>query len=344
MAQMNNNTEKLVNITWASKKSNEPFSKDCSLEVALWHCHDLKNYGYEPMIRVNGIIMPDVEVDETFFYASVEAAMDGRIWCEGIHNFVTPEWASRFESDCFDFEPGEYEEVLLDNIYIDILGYDSSTGGDDYAIVRDKDIAHICEEDGWVVTQHGDESSIDEDGNPRIWWEVREDKSTEYCYEDECETISDDIDWHEEETEYSLLTPVFHAYWDKIDEVGSLYLGVPSIKYGGWKVKSFAKVYTLKDLEDIIHILQSDPDQVRIENGEIIFEAIDEKEHLISLAETQGWNFTNHDEISVNGEHNLEYIVGDEDDVNSYIVQIDPITGKSRNKGFGNGCFWTEWM
>ena len=31
------------------------------------------------------------------------------------------------------------------------------------------------------------------------------------------------------------------------------------------------------------------------------------------------------------------------DDVTGYIMEVDLDTGKSRHKGNGVGCFWTEW-
>jgi len=40
---------------------------------------------------------------------------------------------------------------------------------------------------------------------------------------------------------------------------------------------------------------------------------------------------------------NIEYDIMSGDKVAGYTVEIEADSGRTRHKGFGNGCFWTEW-
>lgn len=149
----------------------------------------------DAIISVNGIMMPpSVEDDETFFYASAEAAKSGKVWFESVHGFVTQSFKSEFESDCFDWEEGEYEALVSDNIYKDVWDYEPVTGeaGEHSAIVRDKDVADLCEKIGYSVLHCGNSDHILEDGTSDEWWVITPDFHNDSHDEDEDdETILD---------------------------------------------------------------------------------------------------------------------------------------------------------
>ena len=117
-----------------------------------------------PTILVNGIPMPDVEKDETFFYASVNAAEDDKIWVEEAHAFMPRTFRSELEGGCFDRldleeefkEHGGWNKFILDNVYADIMGYNPVTcdmvGGElGLARVYNKDVADLCRDCGYAV-------------------------------------------------------------------------------------------------------------------------------------------------------------------------------------------------
>lgn len=167
------------------------------IEEALRVLEAYRSQVWDGDIFVNGILMPEAE-DETFFYASVDAAKNGKVWLEEAHAFVSEEFKSSFESGCLDDEDGTlldemfhehggWEEYVLNNIYEDIFGYSTITGVDGNAIVWDEDVAHLCEENGYDVCPCGDHT-IREDGTPNEWWlifpNVGEEEYAEILYSD----------------------------------------------------------------------------------------------------------------------------------------------------------------
>ena len=119
------------------------------------HCQNL----IDVTIVYDGIFLPDPEEDETFFYASVEAAKDGKVWVEEAHAFMSPQFKASIEGGCVDLddldeeftEEGGWYSFVIDNIYQDIFGYKPMTGGEGVSIVYDKDVAEMAELNGYDV-------------------------------------------------------------------------------------------------------------------------------------------------------------------------------------------------
>jgi len=174
------------------------FNAEISIEIATtegWkllgtkqiHSIDevIRNYdaSFRIAMFINNIVVTDdvinqVEADETFFYASVEAAKNGKVWCEEVHEFVDPSWKSEFQSGCFDFDgvdPNEEALFWIDirtSIENDINGYMPVTGKDGHAIIRDEDLANKCKEWGYDVLPCGNPEHLLEDGTPDEWWMI----------------------------------------------------------------------------------------------------------------------------------------------------------------------------
>lgn len=160
MANMNKVNKELVIKVVASGlwrahtfKSLDNAIRYCRLAISKFpNCEDAT-------IVVNGIFMPSIEEDETFFYASVEAAKDGKVWVEEAHAFMSQEFKSTIEGGCVDIndldeefaEEGGWYSFVRENIYQDIFGYKPMTGGEGVAIVYDKDVAEMAELDGYDV-------------------------------------------------------------------------------------------------------------------------------------------------------------------------------------------------
>lgn len=141
--------------------------KQCdSLDEAIRFCRFMEKEREDssPTILVNGIPMPDIEKDETFFYASANAAEKDKVWVEEAHAFMSRTFKSELESGCFDRldleeefkEHGGWNLFILDNVYADIMGYNPVTcdmvGGElGLARVYDKDVADLCRDFGYSV-------------------------------------------------------------------------------------------------------------------------------------------------------------------------------------------------
>ena len=123
-------------------------------------------------LMVNGIIMPS-EYDDTFFYASVEAAEDDKVWVEEAHAFMSQSFKSTIEGGCVDkddldrefAEHGGWEAFVIENIYTDVFGYTPVTGEDGHVLVYDEDVANICKKHGYDVLPCVKES----DGMENYW-------------------------------------------------------------------------------------------------------------------------------------------------------------------------------
>lgn len=319
---------------------------------------------YGCTIMVNGYVMPNIEKDETFFYASVEAAEKDKVWCEEAHAFTTPSLKHAIEGACVSAEDldnefsdfGGWESFVIENIYCDVFGYTPMTGDDGTAIIRDEDVAELAINHGFEVRRC---EKVTDDPDNAVWWEAT--RGDIGRYEDDCDEefveaeedddeydidekdISEDIGWDVDIPEYRVLEPTFRATWDRFEGIGHLELGVPASKYaGGWKLKAHVEVYSFSDLEEYIRILRADPDQLEIVDGEVVLHAIDKKTHLIELAKSQGW-YLNPETTDLVEDDCLSYEVGDPDDVTGYTVVVDPYNGTSSHKGHGEGCFWTAW-
>lgn len=132
-----------------------------TIDQAITVQHNLDCYSTleKPVIMVNNIIMPDRTDDETFFYASIDAAKNNKVWCEEFHEFTSKQCKSQFESGCYDNnDPEEDARFWIDvrlAIDLDIDGLLPVTGSDGQAIVRDQTIADKCSEWGYEVINRG---------------------------------------------------------------------------------------------------------------------------------------------------------------------------------------------
>ena len=170
----------------------------------------IRNYkGTDAAIYVNDIIMPYYETDTTFFFASVQAALNDKVWIEEAHTFMPKSFKAQFEAGCFDIEDldkeyeGGWNAFVLENIYTDIMAYNSVTCdgvGSELGLARvyDKDVADLCRDNGWGVLHEVDNDKTDEYGQPLEYWMVFHDITED---EDTLSKEDEDILWEEDEDE-----------------------------------------------------------------------------------------------------------------------------------------------
>jgi len=131
---------------------------------------------------------------DTFLYASIEAAKDGKVWVEEAHAFMSPQFKSTLEGGCVDLddlneefaEEGGWYAFVRENLYQDIFGYRPVTGGENFAIVYDEDVAEMAELDGYDVLPYVNFDK--EEGEINFW------KILAKGGEDESEEIFDNTD------------------------------------------------------------------------------------------------------------------------------------------------------
>lgn len=183
----------------------------------------VRNFGNtDATIYINRILMPDTD-DETFFYASASAAKTGKVWCEELHSFVTPSFKSEFGSGCFDWQPGEYEELVLDAVYRDIYGYTPVTGDYGIAATRDEDVANLCSSHGYSVVPCKN-PGIAVGVNPTGLWVIYpndEDEDDDYTPD----SLPESDNFVEYETgEIAFVGNHLRAYWNPWDSVAHFHL------------------------------------------------------------------------------------------------------------------------
>ena len=254
-----------------------------TVDEGLRVVHTLK----DAILKVNGIIMPETE-DETFFYASVKAAEEGKVWLEEKHGFVTSEEFSAVRGGCADDDEEAVEkfwEEAINNVYADIYGYKPVTREDGEALVEDKDLAEECEKEGYIVVHlHG--ADLSPSGEPNEFWiiyapeeeqPIDPEPADEYLpdflfNEDESTKVEPLVDWEEDRGTRELFyeSEKVHAYWDQYDDEGSIFLGEPNENFGGFKISAHAEgIKTLGFLEQIICAINEDPDSIKIVDGEV---------------------------------------------------------------------------
>ena len=172
---MAQNTQMNIVVTASELPKDITFNK---LDLAIEFRHLTRTVCTDATIMVNGIPMPTLD-DEKFFYASVEAAEEEKVWCEELHMFVTRTWLSEFEGGCFDTYDEEdiaqfWAEAVL-NVRSDIDGYTDHTGKDGEAIVKDADLVYMCEKDGLLVEEGYDGCYYEYDPDFEPYWVVRKD-------------------------------------------------------------------------------------------------------------------------------------------------------------------------
>ena len=209
-----------------------------TIDEALRYSTFLNGEGFDVSISVNGIVMPKTD-DDTFFYASVEAAKKDLVWCEELHTFVTKEWLSQFEGGCFDDTEDDFWDEAIDNIYEDIFGYTPVTAEDGQAIVRDADLAKICEKHGYDVLPCGDPDNAEE------YWLIFAKGGEEEYFEKVYE--SQERFW-DSDNHYSNGNNLEADYFD-----GQLWVTIDGLKLRRFDV-------SLEDAKNLICIFLNNPD------------------------------------------------------------------------------------
>jgi len=237
-------------------------------------------------LYVNGWLMPDILKDETFFYASVKAAKDGKVWNEYVHGFTTKTALSYMESDCLCEE--DWKQVrkdFIENVRKDISGEVPVTCDEvpdelGVARVNDKDLADLCEENGFDVLPCGT-GEFNEDGECDEFWLIFEHGGEDEYFEDIYEDESDEepilveeegINWvYVPETRESVFeSPMLHAIWDAYEGEGVIYFGKPSRLYGGFKIDDYVSGITaFSQVEAVINTYLDDPDDIEVRDGVI---------------------------------------------------------------------------
>lgn len=212
-----------------------------SIDEAIRYCQFLGKEGFDVLISVNGITMPMLNNDdETFFYASVEAAKDGKVWVEEAHAFMSPQFKSAIEGGCVDLddldeefaEEGGWYSFVRENIYQDIFGYKPMTGGEGVSIVYDKDVAEMAELNGYDVLPC---VKFDKEEGKINYWKIfakgGEDEYFQKVYSEETSDEDDDM------------KELFTSFAEDQDDFDPDYEGTLHYKNGKWmKDEEYASV------------------------------------------------------------------------------------------------------
>lgn len=323
MAKKNINkvNKELVNIT-VEDHTQKVICED--IEEAIRYHSFLVNNGVDVVIAVNGIIMPEVEKDESFFYASVKAAEEEKVWVEEAHGFFSKEFRDMFEAGCFDTDnPEDLEEFweeTMDRIYQDIYGYLPVTGGEGRAVVYDHDLAKLCEEKGWDTLLCTEE---DPDlGMTDYWLVFPKDGEEEYFEEMSSEEEDAEKETEEDSRFYDSLETgeicfegkYLHSYFDVYEKTAIFFrIGKDGNSHGYTvEIPMSEKVW-----ENLSMDIEENPDSYAIrmgENGGILFHQM--MQMSTAVWNEAGWDFdfpTGWEYLEVNGDWVLEFQDEEED-------------------------------
>ena len=175
-------------------------------------------------LKINGVDINPTD-DDTFVMASVDAAEDGKVWDERLHEFANPDDIARLELEGFD------EEVFIDWVWLDIEGCNPVTGEDGEAIIRGEHApelvniliregfdAHQRADDVWVITGEPngffppvdddddviDEADVDEITESEAWlfYRVLQTPADMVAEEESLQYYMESFFWDDDDVEY----------------------------------------------------------------------------------------------------------------------------------------------
>ena len=278
MKKQNVKNDGCVITVTATRNGNYRFSQEFTSIDSAIRCSQMslehKNLGLKASITVNGITLPDIEKDETFFYASFAAAKEGKVWNEYTHSFTSRAALGYMESDCLcDSDWEHVRKDFLENIRKDISGEVPVTCDevpDELGVARvyDKDLADLCKDNGFDVLPCGS-GEVNEDGEYDEYYLIFNHGGEDEYFDNLDE---DAIFWeYVPETHESVFeAPMIHAVWDAYEGDGCLFFGKPSKAYGGFKIESHVDGITaFNQMEAVIRTVLNDPDDIEVRDGVI---------------------------------------------------------------------------
>lgn len=281
----------------------------------------LRMYGNtDAAIYINRILMPNPEEDDAFFYSSVEAAKDGKVWVEEAHAFMSQSFKATIEGGCADLDDldGEFEEFggwnsfVLDNIYQDIFGYTSVTGEDGQAVVYDEDVAKLCEQNGydvlpcckddkefgdmisyWLIFAQGGEEEFFEREYEVEKYFIHSPETGEVCFEgkflhsyfDTQENEASFFSMNEEgySTGYTVKVPLVYGQWR------SICLDIENnpenyhIEFYAFSPEEGFLFHTLEEMPCDLHGVHATGDEYLEVNGDWVYEYEDDEDDILKL-------------------------------------------------------------